>query len=169
MKKAIWSKVRLDAKDKELSALFYECVCDLLNNDMVKELDNFSQHMGTSRLQHSLNVAYYSFLLCYKLGLDYRSAARAGILHDFFLYDWREVHSSAKEHVSAHPRASLENAEKVTELNKIERDAVLRHMWPMTIVPPRYRESHIVSLADKLCTCAEVIDRYKAAYLAWQS
>jgi len=169
LKKAIWSKICLDERDEELSALFYECVGDLLTSDMVNGLDNFSQHVGTSRLQHSVNVAYYSFLICRKLGLNYRSAARAGILHDFFLYDWREVHNSAKKHISAHPRAALKNARKVTALNKIEEDAIVRHMWPMTIIPPRYLESHIVSFADKICTCAEVIDRYKALYLAEQN
>jgi len=169
LKKAIWSRISLDEADKELSVLFYECVGDLLKTDMINELDNFSQHKGTSRLQHSINVAYYSFLICYKLGLDYKSAARAGLLHDLFLYDWREENNSAKEHISAHPKAALENARKITNLTKIEEDAILRHMWPMTIVPPRFRESHIVSFVDKLCTCAEVIDKFGEIYLAGQN
>jgi len=169
LKKAIWSKVSLDETDKELSVLFYECVGDLLTNDIVMELDSFSQHKGTSRLQHSINVAYYSFLTCYKLGLDYKSAARAGILHDLFLYDWREENNSAREHISAHPKAALENAKKITDLNRVEEDAILRHMWPMTIIPPRFKESQIVSLVDKLCACAEVVDKVGANYLAEQN
>ena len=161
MKKAIWSRIYLDETDKELAALFYECVSDLFENDMVSGLDNFSQHKGTSRLQHSINVAYYSFLICRKLRLDYRSAARGGIMHDLFLYDWREETKSARVHIEAHPKAALENAKKITKLNKKEADAILNHMWPMTPVPPRFMESHIVSLADKFCACAEVIDGYK--------
>ena len=169
LKKAIWSKIELDEADKELSVLFYECVGDLLKNNMVNELDCFSQHKGTSRLQHSINVAYYSFLVCYKLGLDYKSAARAGILHDLFLYDWREENNSAKEHITAHPKAALKNARKIADLNRVEEDAILRHMWPMTIIPPRFKESHIVSFVDKLCACAEVIDRFGAIYTAEQN
>ena len=151
----------MNETNEEISSLFYECVSDLVEHKMIKGLDNFSQHVGTSRLQHSINVAYYSFLICRKFKLDYRSAARAGIMHDLFLYDWREESKSAKIHIHAHPRAALENAEKITALNKKETDAILNHMWPMTPAPPRFMESHIVSLVDKFCACAEVIDRYK--------
>ena len=168
MTKAIWSKIILDEAGKELPALFYGCVADLLEHDMVARLDNFSQHVGTSRLQHSINVAYYSFLICRRLGLDYRSAARAGIMHDLFLYDWREVHSS-KKHVRSHPKAALENARKVTALNKVEEDAIRRHMWPLTIRPPKYLEGHVVSFADKICACAEVAERCREIYLAGQN
>lgn len=166
MKKAIWSRIYLDESDKELAGQFYECVSDLLEHKMIKDLDNFSQHVGTSRLQHSINVAYYSFLVCRKLKLDYRSAARAGIMHDLFLYDWREETKSARAHIHIHPKAALKNAKKITTLNKKEKDAILNHMWPMTPAPPRFRESHIVSLVDKFCACAEVIDRYKVRVLS---
>lgn len=166
MRKAIWSRADLDKTNEVLAALFYECVGDLIESDMLSELDNFSQHMGTSRLQHSINVAYYSFLICRKLGLDYKSAARGGLLHDLFLYDWREENDSAREHVSAHPRAALDNARKITSLNEKEEDAISCHMWPLTPRPPRFRESHIVSFADKFCTMAEVVDRYKVRVLS---
>ena len=161
MKRAIWSKVYLDEKNKELAELFYDCVKDLAEHKMVKEMDNFSQHVGTSRLQHSINVAYYSFLICRKLGLDYRSAARAGILHDLFLYDWREVSKSARVHIKDHPRAALENAGQITKLNEREADAIVNHMWPLTPAPPRFKESYIVSFVDTFCAMAEVVDRYK--------
>ena len=161
MIKAIWSKIYIDETDKASASLFYECVSDLLENDMIAKLDNFTQHKGTSRLQHSINVAYYSFMICRKLGLDYRSAARGGIMHDLFLYDWREESKSARVHISAHPKAAFENAKKITALNKIEADAILKHMWPMTPQPPRFLEGYIVSFADTFCACAEVIDGYK--------
>ena len=159
--KAIWSRKRLDEFEinDELSSLFYTCVGDLLDNDMINELQNFSQHMGTSRLQHSINVSYYSFLLSRKFCLDFKSAARAGILHDFFLYKWDECSDSAMDHVYAHPKAALDNALKITDLNIIEADAILHHMWPLSPTAPKYRESYIVSMADKMCTCMELIDR----------
>jgi len=159
LKKAIWSKVLLEETDTATATLFNECIEDLINNEMVKELDIYSQHIGTSRLQHSINVAYYSFIACRRLNLDYRSAARAGILHDLYLYDWRDPESPRGYHAALHPIEALKNAEKITQLNKIEKDAIVKHMWPMTIIPPRYAESHIVSLVDKYCACAEVIDR----------
>ena len=158
MRKAIWSKVLLNGTDEESALLFNECIEDLINSDIVQELGNFSQHIGTSRLQHSINVAYYSFIICRKGGLDFRSAARAGILHDLYLYDWRNPESPRGYHAALHPREALKNARKVALLNKIEEDAIVRHMWPMTIVPPKYAESHIVSFVDKYCATAEVMD-----------
>lgn len=47
--------------------------------------------MATSRFQHSLNVSYYSFIICRKFGLDAYSAARAGLLHDLYYYDWKQM------------------------------------------------------------------------------
>ena len=34
-------------------------------------------------------------------------------------------------------------------------------MWPITVFLPRYKESYIVSLADKMATMQETIDYYK--------
>ena len=159
MKKAIWSSTWLNDADNELAVEFNECVEDLLENKMVQELDNFEQHLGTSRLQHSINVAYYSFIISKKFGLDHRSAARAGILHDLFLYDWKEEKQD-ENHISAHPKVALKNAMEITELNDIEKDAIKRHMWPLTFVPPKYFESFIVSFVDKYCAYAEFLESF---------
>jgi len=34
-------------------------------------------------------------------------------------------------------------------------------MWPLTLVPPKYKESYIVSFADKYLSSKEFIDEYK--------
>jgi uncharacterized protein len=34
-------------------------------------------------------------------------------------------------------------------------------MWPLTIVPPKYKESYIVSFADKYLSSKEFLDEYK--------
>ena len=33
---------------------------------------------------------------------------------------------------------------------------ILRHMWPLTIVPPAYKEGYVLLFADKFCSLAEV-------------
>ena len=40
-------------------------------------MQNFRQHYDTSCYEHCENVAYYSYLICKKLNLDYISVARA--------------------------------------------------------------------------------------------
>lgn len=157
MQKAIGSKINLLDFNNTLAFEFFLCVSDLINHPLFKKLDNFSQHIKTSRLQHSINVAYYSFLVCKFFRLDYKSAARGGLLHDFYLYDWRTQKQPEGYHAKAHPIIALRNANKITYLNKIEKNCILRHMWPLTLIPPQYFESFIVSCIDKYCASFEVI------------
>jgi len=138
---------------------FKQCVADLLENEQVKRMNIFYQHCNTTRLQHCINVSYYSYRICKVLGLDFVSAARAGIMHDLFLYDWREKHTKLS-HTMQHPKAALKNARKITMVNHIEADAIACHMFPLCAFP-KFKESYIVSLADKYCAMIEVATALK--------
>ena len=41
------------------------------------------------------------------------------------------------------------------DLNDMEKDIIVKHMWPLTIVPPKFKESYIVTLVDKYCATKE--------------
>ncbi len=152
--KAIGSKTDIYSKSCKRAGVYMNCVGDLLEDENVKRLDDFSQHIGTTRLQHSLNVSYYSFLISRKLGWDYRSAARAGILHDLYLYD-RHIDRTGESHIFRHPKEALKNAQSVTDLNPIERDAIANHMWPISKHFLHHKEAYVVSAADKYCAVLE--------------
>lgn len=154
--RAILSKKNLDDNTDDLVKEYLMCVQDIIELDEVKSLDNYTQHCNTSRLQHSLNVSYYSFLLARKKGLDYKSVARAGLLHDLYLYDWREV-KTEEHHAFHHPKEALKNAQSIASLNEIEKDAIVNHMWPLSKQAPKYKESYMLSFVDKYCTIVEVI------------
>lgn len=156
MEKAILSRVKLDRYETFLSIEFNDCVGDLLQLEDIQKLAGFSQHFHTNRLQHSVNVAYYSYLVCKLLHFDFHSAARAGLLHDLFLYDWRQEKQPEGNHAQAHPKIALRTAKKNIALNKVEEDAILKHMWPLTLAFPRYKESMVVSMVDKYCALCEV-------------
>jgi uncharacterized protein len=158
MRKIVGLRIDIDDNGNEKAVRFKGCVGDLLDADPVKKLDMFKQHWNTSRLQHSINVAYYSYRLCKIMGLDSVSAARAGMLHDFYLYDWRGIHTS-REHSRRHPVNALENARAITRLNAIEEDAIVRHMFPIGGTP-KFKESYIVSFADKYCAAAEYVSAF---------
>lgn len=143
---------RLDAINE-----FHVVVSSLLENDQVKQLDNFIQHRCFTRLQHSLDVAYYSFRVSRLLGWDSTSAARAGLLHDLFLYDRKDEDCDIKRHWSRHPMIALTNAREICELNKIEEDIIKKHMWLATLRPPRYKESYVVTFVDKYCAVREFV------------
>ena len=67
-------------KDKE----YKKIVKDIFRNVEFKKLYNIEHH-GISRMEHSIKISYYSYKIAKKLGMDYVSVARGGLLHDFFL------------------------------------------------------------------------------------
>lgn len=134
---------------------FLEIVSDLISTPEFQKLDDCTHHYGVSRAQHCINVAYYSFVLCKKLKMDYVSAARAGLLHDLFFYDWHDSGLGIIKHALLHSKIALKNAEKLTELNDLERDIIKNHMWLCGKMWPRHGESYIVSMADKICAVWE--------------
>ena len=90
--------------------------------------------------------------------MDYKSAARAGLLHDLFLYDWHNQPRKKlfEKHGYTHPRTALNNASNNFDLNYKEKDIILKHMWPLTLKSvPRYKESFLVSIVDKYSSCGE--------------
>ncbi len=159
MNKVLGSKVDFNDYESFFAIEFMDCIDELLEKDEIQELKNYFQHCNTSRFQHSLNVAYYSYLICKVLHFDYRSAARAGMLHDLFLYDWRTA-DLGQNHAFYHPKEALKNSHKITNLNKIEEDAILKHMWPLCFGIPRYKESVIITIADKYCATFEVLNQF---------
>ena len=135
---------------------------DIEKNPTVQKMNNFMQHYNTSCFEHCKNVSLYSYYICKKLKLDYTSAARAGMLHDLFLYDWRKRENDRTGlHAFSHPKTSLENSMKLFFLNKKEQDIILKHMWPVTIIPPKYIEGYIITLVDKYCALEECYKYYK--------
>jgi uncharacterized protein len=144
-------------------AFFNECVSELLCSDKVRLMSNFIQHADVSCLDHCISVAYTSLWLSRLLGIsvDCRSMIRGALLHDFFLYDWHEKSDRKGLHGFTHPKTALENARRQFALNKREEDIILRHMWPLTPIPPKYRESYIVSFSDKICSVMETLRLYR--------
>ena len=60
-----------------------------------------------------------------------------------------------------HRACALRNASELTDLSKLERNIILAHMWPLALHLPRSREAWVVSLADKLCATAEVVQLFR--------
>lgn len=156
-KSALW------AQDQE----YLDCVRDILDNKVFQSMDQFIQHGHTTCKEHCVQVSYIAYQICKNRGWDSRSAARAGLLHDLFLYDW---HTHAREtgehfHGFTHPRVAMENAIKYFGIPEKEQNMILRHMWPLTPVPPRYKEGYTILYADKICGLAEVAAHLKACFL----
>lgn len=140
-------------------AAYAACVADLLADSAVQSMRRLPQHApGVSCFHHCVLVSYTSFRICRALGLDARAAARGGLLHDLYLYNWRDrpVRASLR-HLFTHPAAALRNAMDRFLLDWREADIIRSHMFPLT--PTRaYHcwEALVVSTMDKLCAAAEL-------------
>ena len=146
---------------KELSdSSYYSCVSDIITDSRLDPLKDITHHICTTRFQHCVNVSYYSYLVCRKLRLDSRGAARAGLLHDLFYYDRKEYNSNRVRgqlrHSANHADVALRNAGEVTELSSRERDMIEKHMWPVTRPLPKYRETVVITVIDKYCAVLEL-------------
>lgn len=125
----------------------------LLENYEFQKISN-EYHHGITRMEHSMRVAKYTYKIAKKFNVDYVSATRAAILHDFFLNDDFNDIKGLKKGIE-HPRISLENANKQFTLNDIEKNAIISHMFPLRLTLPKYRESWIITGVDKVVAIYE--------------
>ncbi|MGM9850271.1 MAG: HD domain-containing protein [Bacilli bacterium] len=137
---------------------------DILQNKEFTKLENIEHH-GTSRLKHSKRVSYYSYKICKNLHIDYISAARAGLLHDFFISPQERNKKERIKSVFTHPKKALETANTYFELNDIEQNIIISHMFPLYITLPQYLESWIVSIVDKVVGSYEFLEKLSLKHI----
>lgn len=115
------------------------------------------QHGNVSIYSHCINVAYMSLILSEYLNLNvnHRAIIRGALLHDYFLYDWHIEGETRRWHGFTNAKVALKNAMWDFELNDIEKDIIAKHMFPMNLALPKYKESIVVGIADKLCAIFE--------------
>lgn len=141
---------------------FYKEIEDIARHPVVLRMKLYPHHGNTNCYQHCMNVSYYNYQWCRFFHLDARSAARGGLLHDLFLYDWHEHARKTGDrfHGLTHPDAAFKNANKFFKLNRIEKDIILNHMWPVTFFRfPKTKEGWITTLTDKYCGACETSRR----------
>jgi uncharacterized protein len=129
---------------------------------VVQQMKTYNHHSHTNCYEHSVHVSYYNYLICKKLGWDTQAAVKAGLLHDLFLYDWhgRKPEPGERRHGFEHPTKALRNAQKNFPITRKEGDMIVKHMFPLTVTPPMYKETFVIVMTDKFCSTCEVLDRF---------
>ncbi|MCQ2463054.1 MAG: HAD family hydrolase [Clostridia bacterium] len=139
---------------------FMKYAGELYKTQQVQGLMQYEQHLQINRLQHITAVARVAVDICEKLGVEAGSAARGAVMHDLFYYDWRDGINGKWHclHGYKHPRYSARNAKQLYEqITRKEEKIILRHMWPLTVMPPESVQGFAVSLADKYCATLELL------------
>lgn len=153
---------------------FDNILSDILTNKTVQKMKQYIQHYDTSCFDHCYNVAWLTYKICKFLHLDYVQATRAAMLHDLFLYDWRvKSKTRSRWHAFKHPFIAMTMASKEFDLTNKEKDIILKHMWPVTIIPPKSLEGFCVTFADKYSAIYESFAHYQKSlvfrysYVLW--
>ena len=146
--------MKIDFDDYE----YNEIIKDILNNREFKKIESCPHHK-INRLIHSKRVSYYSYKVCKKMGFDYISAARGGLLHDFFLNKYNKCNS--RKLLVSHPKIALNNSKKHFNLSEKEKNIIECHMFPVSLSTfPNCYESVVVSLVDKVMWFYEKVTGY---------
>ena len=140
---------------------------EILNHEHMRIERECYQHGVVTTFAHSIRVACLAVWIADRLHLwhrvDLRSLIRAALLHDYFLYDWH-AHDGGRHrmHGFTHGGTAMRNAMRDFRLNRVERDSIENHMFPLTPCPPRYIEGYLVTVADKISATQETLslDRF---------
>mgnify|MGYP004526456251 FL=1 len=137
---------------------FIKIAQPVLQDEKYKKLQTFIQHGRISTYEHSVNVAYtaYCWNLKMHLGIADTEVIYAGLLHDYYLYDWH--HHVVHWHGYVHPAIASKNAQRDFHISSACQKAIKTHMWPLTLLHvPSSRLAWLITLADKRCSLEETL------------
>lgn len=142
---------------------FMEIARPIIEHEEYQQM-RYLKHHDESVYEHSIKVAYSSYQIAYKHGLDWVSTIRGALLHDFFLYKFKKslsirIITDSIRHAVVHPLIALENSKKYFDLNEKEENIITGHMFPFGL--PRSKEAWIVSYSDKYIATFEYCSNFK--------
>lgn len=155
---------------------WYQIVEDILRNPEFQKRKLFMHHYNLSVWDHSILVSFKAFMASRYFGASPRICAITGLLHDFYSQAWistpeleklengryvkalKEPKPWYKMHGFTHAKdASINYVKYFPELeDKKITNCILRHMFPLNIIPPRYKEGFIITAVDKLNSVHEL-------------
>ncbi len=135
---------------------------DVYTSEIFTSAFGQTHHYYTTVGDHTLNVALTSLKMAYALEkLRIRSSRRrlviGSLCHDLGIIGRADKFKNNRVCCHQHPIDSLAIAKRlVPGLDDRTENIIIRHMWPLTLLPPTNRESVIVDLADTYSTFMEI-------------
>ncbi len=135
---------------------FYQIIEPILRNTEFQRRKNFLHHQD-SVYEHSLKVAWVSYKIAKIIQkyrkVNIRNVVIGGLLHDFYVTPWRDYKAANffQSHGFVHGKMAVKNASQFFPdfMNERVIDSIQKHMFPLTVIPPRYLEGWIITMADK--------------------
>ena len=144
-----------EERKQELEAIYQS----FLNDEKILKMKEISMHRGSNCYIHSFKVARLAIkrALRHKRG-DLYIILMGSILHDYYLYDWRNERDKMKSHLSSHPYIAAQNALRDFNISEDVKKVIESHMWPVNISDfPKTKEARIISNADKAIYLKEIV------------
>lgn len=145
----------------------------LVNHEFQKR--KLFKHHEYSVWDHCILVSLTAYSYACKFGANKRVCAIGGLLHDFYPLAWqysdalnnydarylerlKRKESLLKKHGFTHAKEAYNNSLLYFEEVNDERiaDCIIKHMFPLNISLPRYKESWLVSLSDKVVSVKDM-------------
>lgn len=159
---------------EDIRRLLEEYGEEILESEEFQKAYQQKHHKIMTVADHSLGVAIISLKICRlleKLHIDIheRELIISALCHDLGILDRDEKYKNNLECCSQHPRDSIDIVRSLTgEENRRVEDSIRRHMWPLTLHPPKYREGFILTAADKISSAMERMGKSPAAGVSYK-
>ncbi len=144
-----------------------DCV-GILDSREFRQALKYGHHGAPNTIgTHCARAAWAAFRVCrfFRVSPEHeREAVRAALCHDLFGYDWYAMPGAWEKpwgrerarHCVRHAGEAARVAGRAFGLNDRERDAVLKHMFPVCKGFPKYSVSWVVTLCDKLASARDL-------------
>lgn len=144
---------------------YYVIVKEILESSEFQKRKTYRHHGEISVYEHSLSVSILSYNIARKINIFFGKMiineydiAVASLLHDFYYNDYTKDKTKTpffKQHGFVHAREARDNSRKFFPqyMNDRVENTILRHMFPLNIMPPKYIEGWIVTCVDKYVSC----------------
>lgn len=162
----------------------------ILFNEEFQKRKYFKHHEHESVFEHSIKVSLIAYKLAKFFNSNISNCIIAALLHDFYTHAWQyseelelldykyqenlQVKKALfKKHGFTHPYEAIINANYYFEdlINKRISDAIVKHMFPLSICTkykfPKYKESWIVTISDKIVSMKEISFKSIFKYLGF--
>ena len=134
---------------------------DILFSERFFKAGEVRHHYNTSVADHSERTAAYAMRICswlkrHSVRISEEDVVRACLLHDIGMTDEKVSGSVSFRKAYLHPKRSEQIAKNEFQANEVQCNAIRRHMWPICLIPPKFREGWVVMAADKCCSLWEI-------------
>ena len=152
------SKKNRTKKSKEEAEAYLKAFLDkYAQNEHIVKMQAFPHHPPISAYAHSLRVVAKCVDVANRFhsSVDWDNLLMAALLHDFYLYDFKD--KSTFFNGLNHALIAANNAKEIFDVNDHVYRCIRTHMFP--IAPWRFpssREAWILTIADKMVASGEV-------------